>query len=57
MSLTRNEDYYTRSVHPAGRLSAGALTGVAANTVGIEPLNLIQLHAGTAPAILADCDL
>jgi DMSO/TMAO reductase YedYZ molybdopterin-dependent catalytic subunit len=34
-------------------LSAGVLTGIAANTVGVNwPLDLIQLHAGAALAIL-----
>lgn len=34
-------------------LAAGVLTGVAANTVGVDwPLDLIQLHAGAALAVL-----
>src|SRR5690242_12331877 len=34
-------------------LSAGVLTGIAANTIGVNwPLDLIQLHAGAALAIL-----
>lgn len=34
-------------------IAAGVLTGVAANTVGVDwPLDLIQLHAGAALAIL-----